>query len=75
VVAQTNDSRSEILYYSACSIDGMFTQDEQNQALLVEAIKAWDFYLEFSKCSMKPKEPACVYAQRRRNELSTTMHH
>ena len=75
VVAQTNDFRSEILYYSACSIDGMFTQDEQNQALLVEAIKAWDFYLEFSKCSMKPKEPACVYAQSRRNELSTTMHH
>ncbi|MBN1577338.1 MAG: serine/threonine protein kinase [Chitinispirillaceae bacterium] len=74
VIPQTNDSKSEILYYSACAIDGRFTQDEQNQALLVEAIKAWDFYLEFSKCSMKPKEPACVYAQRRRNELSTTMH-
>ncbi|MBN1307371.1 MAG: protein kinase, partial [Chitinispirillaceae bacterium] len=74
VIPPTNDSKSEILYYSACAIDGMFTQDEQNQALLVEAIKAWDFYLEFSKCSMKPKEPACVYAQRRRNELSTTMH-
>jgi serine/threonine protein kinase len=75
VIAQTNDTKSELLYYSACAIDGMFTQDEQNQALLMEAIKAWDFYIEFSKCSMKPKEPACVYAQRRRNELSTTMHH
>ncbi|MBN1758004.1 MAG: serine/threonine protein kinase [Chitinispirillaceae bacterium] len=75
VIAQTPDSKSEILYYSACSIDGRFTQDEQNEALLVEAIKAWDFYLEFSKCDMKPKEPACVYAMRRREELSTTMHH
>lgn len=75
VIPQTSDSKSEILYYSACAIDGRFTQDEQNEALLVEAIKAWDFYLEFSKCSMKPKEPACVYAVRRREELSTSMHH
>lgn len=75
VIAQTDDSKSEILYYSACAIDGMFEQDEQNQALLVEAIKAWDFYLEFAKCSMKQKEPACVYAQRRRSELATTMNH
>jgi serine/threonine protein kinase len=75
VIPQTSDSKSEILYYSACAIDGRFTQDEQNEALLVEAIKAWDFYLEFSKCSMKPKEPACVYALRRRQELSTSMHH
>ncbi len=75
VIPQTPDSKSEILYYSACAIDGRFTQDEQNEALLVEAIKAWDFYLEFSKCEMKPKEPACVYALRRRQELSTTMHH
>jgi len=75
VLPQSSDSKSEILYYSACAIDGQFTQDEQNDALLVEAIKAWDFYLEFSKCSMKPQEPACVYAQKRRNELSTTMHH
>lgn len=75
VISQTPDSKSEILYYSACAIDGRFTQDEQNEALLVEAIKAWDFYLEFSKCDMKPKEPSCVYAVRRREELSTTMHH
>ena len=75
VIAQTADFKGEILYYSACAIDGSFTQDEQNDALLVEAIKAWDFYLEFSKCEIKPKEPACVYAHRRRNELSSTMHH
>jgi tetratricopeptide (TPR) repeat protein len=75
VIAQTDDSKSEILYYSACAIDGSFMQDEQNEALLVEAIKAWDFYLEFAKCSMKQKEPACVYAPGRRNELQAMMHH
>ncbi len=75
IIAQTSDFKGEILYYSACAIDGRFTQDEQNDALLVEAIKAWDFYLEYSKCEMKPNEPACVYARKRRNELSTTMHH
>ncbi len=74
VIPQTNDFRSEILYYSACSIDGMLSQDEQNQALIVEAIKAWDFYMEFAKCSMKPKEPSCVYAQKRRSELAANIH-
>lgn len=74
VVAQTGDFKSEILYYSACSIDGQFTQDEQNDALLVEAIKAWDFYLEFNKCDLKAKEPNCVYAHKRRDELSRHMH-
>jgi len=75
IVAQSNDFKGEILYYSACSIDGRFTQDEQNDALLVEAIKAWDFYIEFTKCEIKPKEPACVYAQKRRTELSAHMNH
>ena len=73
VVQQSNDFRAEILYYSACAIDGRFLQDEQNDALLVEAIKAWDFYLEYAKCEIKQKEPACVYAQTRRKELSTSM--
>jgi serine/threonine protein kinase len=73
VIAQTDDSKSDILYYSACAIDGTFSQDEQNEAILVEAIKAWDFYLEFAKCSMKQKEPACVYALQRRGELASMM--
>lgn len=73
VVQQSNDFKAEILYYSACAIDGRFMQDEHNDALLVEALKAWDFYLEFAKCEMKPKEPACVYAKNRRKELSSNM--
>jgi len=75
IISQTNDFKGEILYYSACSMDGRFTQDEQNNALLVEAIKSWDFYVEFTKCEIKPKEPACVYAQKRRTELSAHMNH
>lgn len=73
VVQQSNDFKAEIMYYSACAIDGRYMQDEQNDALLVEAIKAWDFYLEFAKCEIKPKEPACVYAKTRRKELSSSM--
>lgn len=73
VIAQTNDFKGEILYYSACSMDGQFTQDEQNNALLVEAIKAWNFYIEFTSCAEKVKEPACVYAEKRRAELSKHM--
>lgn len=73
VVAQTADLKGDILYYTACAIDGRFSQEEHNDALLVDAIKAWDFYLEFASCDLKPKEPVCAYAQRRRKELAANM--
>lgn len=73
VVAQTADLKGDILYYSACAIDGRFSQEEHNDALLVDAIKAWDFYLEFASCDLKPNEAVCTYAQRRRKELAANM--
>lgn len=74
VIPQTEDFKREILYYSACSIDAHFTSEE-NQALLVEAVKAWDFYLEFSKCSSGDSTPECVYAKKRRGELASRIQH
>lgn len=70
VITSSNDFKREILYYSACSIDALFSKEEQNQALLVESIKAWDFYREFSKCDTRSKETECAYALKRREELS-----
>jgi serine/threonine protein kinase len=73
VVPMTNEFKREILYYSACSIHGMFTKEEQNQALLVEALKAWNFYLEFSKCGDRPQDTECMNAQKQRDELVKMM--
>lgn len=70
VISSTFEFKREILYFSACAIDARFTKEEQNQALLVEAIKAWDFYLEFSKCDSKVKEAECMFALKRREDLA-----
>lgn len=73
VIPMTNDFKREIHYYSACSMHGIFTKEEQNQALLVEALKAWNFYLEFSRCGEKPQDAYCINAQKQRDELSRVM--
>ncbi|NLW30802.1 MAG: protein kinase [Fibrobacter sp.] len=70
VIEQTKRFKREIYYYSAGVIDGMYLQEEQNRAYLVEAIKAWDFYLEFSDCNSESQETECAFAQKRRQELS-----
>jgi tetratricopeptide (TPR) repeat protein len=73
VIPMTNEFKREILYYSACSIQGMFTKEEQNQALLVEALKAWNFYLEFSRCDERSQDNECMNAQKQRDELVKLM--
>ena len=73
VIAYTTDFKREILYYSACAIDSRFIKEEQNQALLVEAIKAWNFYIEFSKCDSRQSETECALAISRRDELSKSI--
>ena len=73
VIVQSNEFKREILYYSACAIDARFTKEDQNQALLVETIKAWNFYREFSKCDSKQNETECAFAQKRLEELSKSI--
>jgi serine/threonine protein kinase len=73
IIPETNEFKREILYYSACSIHGTYTKEEQNQALLVEALKAWNFYIEFSRCGEKPEDENCINAQKQRDELAKTM--
>ena len=73
VISSSNEFKREILYYSACAIDARFSKEEQNQALLVEAIKAWDFYREFAKCDPKSQEPECVFAIKRSQELTKSI--
>ena len=37
---------------------------------LREAVKAWNYYIEFSKCSPKTADEECAFAFKRRAELS-----
>ena len=70
VIPQTPAFKREILYYSAATLDKRYTTEPHNEALLIEAIKAWNYYLEFSGCTSKSSDPQCAIADRRSEELS-----
>jgi serine/threonine protein kinase len=71
VLPQSDDTKKEILYYSAYSIDKRNSGEERNEALKIEAIKAWDYYIEFAKCPKKGANPKCVFARKRRGLLES----
>jgi serine/threonine protein kinase len=69
VIPQNNDFKREILYYSACTMDKRFEDEPNNAALLIESTKAWNYYIDFSRCSIKSPDEECAYALKRRAEL------
>ncbi|MBN2188485.1 MAG: protein kinase [Chitinispirillaceae bacterium] len=70
VIPQALLSRQEVLYYSAWTVDKRFEGKPADRALLIEAVKAWNYYLEFSRCSPKKPDEQCAFAFKRRAELS-----
>ena len=70
VIPQTQNFRREILYFSACTIDKRYAEEDHNAGLLIEAVKAWNYYLDFSKCSQKSADQECAFAYQRKAELA-----
>jgi serine/threonine protein kinase len=70
VIPQILFSRREVLYYSAWTMDKRFEGEQQNGSLLIEALKAWNYYIEFSRCSPKKADEECAFAYKRRAELT-----
>jgi serine/threonine protein kinase len=70
VIPQTSLFKREILYYGAWTVDKRYQSEQHNEALLIEAVKAWNYYLDFSKCTPKSADPECAFALKRRAELS-----
>jgi serine/threonine protein kinase len=70
VIPQTEQWRREMLFYYANSLDRQFTYvDDTSPALLVEAIKAWEYYLQNAACDEKVKDESCAIALARQKEL------
>jgi serine/threonine protein kinase len=69
VIALTPDFKREILFYHAYTLDRKNPPDAFNQALLMEAIKAWNYYIEFSNCGSKPADGECLFAKKRLSDL------
>ncbi|HEX7510125.1 MAG TPA: protein kinase [Chitinivibrionales bacterium] len=69
VIALTPDFKREILFYHAYTLDRKNPPDAVNQAMLMEAIKAWNYYIEFSNCGAKPADGECLFAKKRLSDL------
>lgn len=70
VMPQTEEYRRELLFYYANALDRQYTYvDNRSPTLLIDAIKAWDYYLQFSNCASRVKDEQCATALSRRGEL------
>lgn len=71
VVQQDAISKRTLLYYYASSLDRQYVYIEQDPALLREAIKAWNYYREFSQCDDREnkRDKDCMFAKERLREL------
>jgi serine/threonine protein kinase len=69
VIAMTQDFKREILFYHAYTLDRKNPPDGSNKAMLMEAVKAWNYYIEFSNCNGKPVDGECLFAKKRLADL------
>ncbi len=68
VMPQTSDFKKEILFYQASTLDKKAALDGYTQAALIEAVKAWNYYIEFCECAIHPSDE-CAFAHRRLSDL------
>jgi serine/threonine protein kinase len=69
VIQLTPEFKREILYYHAYTLDKKSSQEQFNQALLMEAVKAWNYFIEFSGCTVKGSDDQCLFARKRSADL------
>ncbi len=70
VIAQDQNFRSSLLYYHANALDRQYIYVERDESLLVEAIKAWNYFRDFTNCDSVDTEQ-CSFAERRLGELQS----
>ncbi len=70
VIQMTGDLKREMLYYYANALDRQYIYVDRNSSLLMDAIKAWGYYLEFSECDKNPDDD-CAFARERKAELES----
>ena len=70
VIPQTPAFKRDILYFSAATLEKRYETEPHNEALLIEAIKAWNYFIEFSGCSPHGGDDQCAYAYKRSALLS-----
>jgi serine/threonine protein kinase len=65
VIQQTPEFKRELLFYYASTLDKQFTFVDHNEGLRIEAVKSWNYYIEFSECGKNPNDRDCRHASER----------
>jgi len=73
VMPQTPDFKKEILFYQASTLDKMAALDSYSQAALIDAVKAWNYYVDFCQCVIHPSDE-CAFARKRLADLDKIDH-
>jgi tetratricopeptide (TPR) repeat protein len=69
VIPQTDQFKRESLFFHASSLDRQYIYVENDPAMLLEAVKAWGYYIDFSGCDSNSKDKDCKTALKRRTAL------
>jgi hypothetical protein len=69
VIPPTPEFKREILFYQASTLDKKAALDGYSQADLIEAVKAWNYFTEFSNCPARLADEQCQFARKRLTEL------
>ena len=68
VMPQSADFKKEILFYQASTLDKKAALDSYSQASVIDAVKAWNYYIEFCECAIHPSDE-CAFARKRLSDL------
>ncbi len=74
VVLLNADFKREILFFSASTLDKKAGLENYGQTILIEALKAWNYFIEFSACGSRPVDEQCQFARKRLNDLDKIDH-
>jgi serine/threonine protein kinase len=69
VIPSTPEFKREILFFQASTLDKKAALDSYSQADFIEAVKAWNYFTEFSSCPARLADEQCQFARKRLIEL------
>ncbi len=69
VIQHGENFKKDLYYYYANSLDRQYIYVDQEPVLLREAVKAWNYYSEYSSCDKNVNEKDCIFAKKRLKEL------
>ena len=74
VILLNQDFKREVLFFQASALDKKAGLNNYVPAALMEAQKAWNYYVEYSGCATRPGDDQCAYARKRLNDLDKIDH-